>query len=241
MTSIPTPENRSPKTHSLAVIALVCSLVLCCPITSLLGVIFGWFSMRAIDASEGRLRGRKLAIWAIIVGLVMLPIQFLLLDRFETSVDQQINSGLEKCVARVFDIDAPDRAKLLQQTFVAVRGKYPTPEEADAFAKSVTEQLGAYRSVSIIQRSMARDSFLQTNLQLALVFTFENGTVTGGADADLVPTPPSVWPDVRLRLLEIDLPENQTVQIPEAAQQKKEQDDSTDQDAPALEREGAQE
>lgn len=226
---MPKLAGRSWKTHPLAIIALACSLVLCCPVTSFLGVILGWFSLRTINASEGRLRGRKLAIWAIILGVLMLPIQFLLQDLLETRVDELIDKGVERCVVNVFDIDMPDRAKGLQRTFAPVRSKYPTPEAVDAFANAVTDQLGAYQSVSIVQRSSSRENLLETGVQLALVFTFERGTAIGGADCVLVPYPPSIWPDVRLQLLEIDLPDKQTLRIPIEQEQPQDVEDVQEQ------------
>ena len=208
-------KGRSWKTHPLAVIALACSLAVCCPITSLLGVIFGWFSLRSIAKSEGRFGGRRLAIAAIVVGLLMLPIQFLALDRYETYVNELIDDGVARCVMIVFDVDEPDRKKVLQTAFIAIRSKYPSPGEADAFVQELTDALGAYRSVSVVQRSVDRESLLRQGLQLALVFEFENGTTTGGAACELVPAPPNIFPQVRLRVLEIDLPEGRMLQLPE--------------------------
>jgi hypothetical protein len=199
-----------------AYIGLVCSLVFCCPVTSLVGVLVGWFSLRAIDRSDGRLGGRRLALAAIIIGLVMLPFQFLLLSAYNARSDEAISDGLASCVATVFDVDGQDRKRALEQVFVRRRGQYPSPELADEFVRSVVSDLGDFRSVSIVQRSVQPD-FARSLHDVALVFMFEENMATGGAVCELIMNPTNFQLEVRLVDLEINLTDGKVLHLPAAS------------------------
>jgi hypothetical protein len=203
----------NPRTHVPAYIGLACSLVLCCPVTSLIGVLVGWLSLRAIDASGGRLGGRRLALSAVILGLAMLPFQFLLLSVYNERSAAVINDGLSNCVVTVFDIDGDDRKKALEQVFVRHRGRYPTPALVDAFVDDVTGDLGGFRSVSIVQRSV-QSNFTRSLHDVALVFTFDDTMATGGAVCELIMNPTSFHLEVRLVELEINLSDGRLLRLP---------------------------
>ena len=214
------PESGpSQKTHAAAVIGLACSVVICCPVTSLVGALIGWISLRAINASEGRLGGRRIALVAIILGLAMLPIQFLLLSTYNQRSNEAINNGLEQCIETVFDVDAVDRKKALEGAFVRRKGRYPSPEETDAFVASITEQLGAFKMASIVQRSV-QPEFSRSLHDVALVFTFEKEMATGGAVCELIVNPNGFQLDVRLVRLEINLPEGGVRELPDSETSK---------------------
>ena len=119
--------------------------------TSLAGALLGWISLRSIDASNGQLGGRRLAIWAIIIGLAMLPIQFFTLNRLQSLNDSMLRNGIQRAVADIFDVDGEDRARRLRQSFVASGSQRATVAEVDAFAQQLTDQFGSYQSVSIAQ------------------------------------------------------------------------------------------
>ncbi|MHC4949260.1 MAG: DUF4190 domain-containing protein, partial [Planctomycetota bacterium] len=57
------------KTSGLAVTALVCSLIFCCPITTILGVLLGLGALVSIG-SDPMKKGRGLAVTAIVIGLL---------------------------------------------------------------------------------------------------------------------------------------------------------------------------
>lgn len=56
------------QTSGLAIASLVCSLVWLCGLGSLLAVIFGLISIKQINASQGRMGGKGLAIAGTIIG-----------------------------------------------------------------------------------------------------------------------------------------------------------------------------
>lgn len=227
----PEPPPK-PRTHVPACIGLVCSLIFCCPVTSLIGVLIGWFSLRAIDASEGRLGGRRLALSAIILGLVMLPFQFLLLSVYNERSEVAISEGLNQCVVTVFDVDVEDRKAALEKVFVRQRGRYPSPETANEFVQTVTDDLGTFRSVSIVQRSVQPDISRSLH-DVALVLTFADTMATGGAVCELIINPTSFKLEVRLVRLEVNLSDGSLLSLPSAPADTAAPEPSDGEDPPA--------
>ena len=62
------------KTSGLAITALVCSLIFCCPVTTVLGIILGLIAVATIGGGTMR-KGRGLAAVAIIIGLLATGLQ----------------------------------------------------------------------------------------------------------------------------------------------------------------------
>jgi hypothetical protein len=59
--------SQPPKTSGLAITSLVLSLILCCPVTTILGALLGAVALVTISAHTAR-RGKGLAAAAIIIG-----------------------------------------------------------------------------------------------------------------------------------------------------------------------------
>ena len=209
---MPRNQMQTWKTYPPALIALACSLVFCCPLASLLGVVVGWFALRVIDSSGGVYGGRRIAIWAIILGVCMLPFQMILIQKYQAMSTDLIRSDVMHAVEVVFDVEADDRKEALESVFLRHKGSYPTPEEADAFVESVTSDLGAFVSVSIAQLSVSSDLPRPVH-EIALVFEFENDSATGGAVCELHAALGAML-EIRLDLLEVTLPGGQLVQLP---------------------------
>ena len=209
---MPRNEVQTWKTYPPALIALACSLVLCCPLTSLLGVVVGWFSLRIIDASNGLYGGRRISLAAIILGLCMLPIQMILIQKYQQMSTDIIKADVARAVEIVFDVDDEDRDMALESAFLRHEGRYPDSGDADRFVRLVTERLGSFRSVSIVRLSTASDLSRPVH-EVALFFDFENDTATGGAVCELQASIGSLI-ETRLVLLEISLPDGGVVRIP---------------------------
>lgn len=205
---------RAPRTHPLAYFALVCSCLICCPVTSLTGALMGWLALRSIDASQGVFIGRKLAIWAIIIGVLMLPLQILGLQSVQSLNERMIEGGIQRAVSSVFAIDAEDRAEQLRLSFIATGSRRPTVAEADEFVERATARFGAYRSVTVAQSEPGDSDFFQPSYQLSLVFTFEGGRATGGAETVLVATAGNFEDSLHLRLLELELGDGVLLKLP---------------------------
>ena len=62
-------ETQKTETSKLAIASLVCSLILCCPVTTILGVLLGIGGV-VVTGANSALRGRGLALAGLILGLV---------------------------------------------------------------------------------------------------------------------------------------------------------------------------
>ena len=203
-----------PRVHPMAVLALVCSCVFCCPFAPLAGVILGFFSWRGIAASEGRLRGRSIALLAVLVGLVMLPLQYYVSSRIETSQSALKKEGLEQAFVILFDTSAPERALALEGVLGAHEGRRPSSDDVDRFVLEVTKEYGAFRGVSLLNSSPSTSSTLfQLDQECALYLTFENGTTTGAARCSMLSTGWSTPYRVRFSTLEINLGSGGAVEL----------------------------
>jgi len=61
-------ETRA-RTSGLAIAALVCSLILCCPVTTIVGPVLGLVAFAAIGSNPAR-KGRGLALAAVVIGVI---------------------------------------------------------------------------------------------------------------------------------------------------------------------------
>lgn len=69
----PQPEQgfvEPPRTSGLAISSLVCSLIFCCPLTTIIGPILGLIAFVTIGSNPNR-RGKGLAVTGIILGVVL--------------------------------------------------------------------------------------------------------------------------------------------------------------------------
>jgi hypothetical protein len=227
-----THRPRTWKTYPPAVIALACSVVLCCPIASLLGAVIGWFALRAIDRSQGAFGGRRVAISAIILGLCMLPIQMILLQEYGQVSTDMLQANVKSSVETVFDVDLEpeQRRAALETVFLRKRGRYPSIAEADAFVEGIASELGAFKSVSIAQLSVS-SNFPRPLYVVALVFQFEEESATGAAVCEVHAALDSMM-NIRLELLEVTLPEGGLIQLPAADPEAPSEEETNDESAP---------
>lgn len=76
------PQGGTPaKTSLLAVSGLVCSVVFCCPLTSLIGLLLGVGGLVSVSSSNGRRKGTGLAAAAIVIALISIVGQVLFIQR----------------------------------------------------------------------------------------------------------------------------------------------------------------
>ena len=73
--SLHSPAGQPPKTSGLAVTSLIFSLILCCPLTTILGPLLGLISVIRIGGNPA-LKGRGIAVVAILLGAIFTGGQF---------------------------------------------------------------------------------------------------------------------------------------------------------------------
>ena len=68
------PYAEPPKTSAMAVWSLVCSLIFCCPVTTVLGVLLGVGAVATIGSNPNK-KGKGMAFTGILLGLVFSAVQ----------------------------------------------------------------------------------------------------------------------------------------------------------------------
>ena len=212
------PEATEPRPrHLLPFFALASSLVVCCPMTSLMGFVLGLIALRRIQASGGVLGGRKIAKSAMILGLVMVPIQYFILDGFQKMNERLLQEGLEHSMSVLFDTNAPDRQDELLRVFSTLDGKRPSRVVIDRFVERAVTSLGDYQGLSVIRSTPGDSGLLDRTYEVAVGFRFAERTVTGGVECLVIPSGTSNPHAVLFQRIELQLQPDLTLQLPPMA------------------------
>lgn len=214
MESVEPQAIESRQRHLLPFFALASSLVLCCPMTSLMGFVLGLISLRRIQASGGVLGGRKIAKTAMILGLVMVPVQYFILDSFQKMNERLLQEGLENAMSVLFDVDSQERSDQLLRIFSTLDGKRPSKDEIDLFVDRATSSLGAYQGLSVIRSTPGESGFLDRSYEVAVGFRFADRTVTGGVECLVIPSGTSNPHAILFQRLELQIRPEETLQLP---------------------------
>lgn len=175
----PSAVPQAPQTTSkLAIWSLVCSLIICCPITTLLGPLLGLIALGKIG-SNPMLKGRGLAVAGILIGLLMtagiavgaylaaptFDKYFIAPARFTIrGPADALSAGLSGDIAGFKDAFQGD-------------GATATDAEAQAFIDELRNRYGGFVSSQVAQQG-AQPTIGQTAFTMPYTVTFDNGTVT---------------------------------------------------------------
>jgi hypothetical protein len=174
---LPPERPERSRTSGLAVGSLVSSLLCCCPaVTPLLGLILGFFALRAIGRSDGRLRGRGLAIAGIAIAIGVGVMQILTYVMFQNTLERMIQ-GAESTVQAAMAGDVT-RARL--GLAPSTRGEV-TDEEILAFGTALQQAMGDLQDVSVdmANRANAVPGSIGDDVVMPLAFDFDNGRMYG--------------------------------------------------------------
>ena len=158
-----------------SVAALVCSLILCCPIVTVVGVILGIIGL--FDTRGGRRRGRGLAIVGIVLGVLVtaawVTVSVMSWSRYFEAIFSGpsivMESGYKKDNKGVTDFFA--------------EGYVPTSEEIDAFFTESDQRFGAFKQAS--PKDNQTTGADQQTLSVQYVFEFEKATVDADVTFDI--------------------------------------------------------
>ena len=156
-------------TSGLAIASLVCSLILCCPATTVIGAILGFAAI--FTTGQNRKRGRGLAISGLLIGLVSTALWIIPMVWIGGLMTKIYTVPKEVIVQSA----AGDYAAAGSQF---MNGHAPSDEEFKQFSDEVQKRYGAIVSMQPQQdqQNQTGDSF-----QMPYVFTFENGKTSGYA------------------------------------------------------------
>jgi hypothetical protein len=129
------------KTSGLAIASLVCSLICCIPITTILGILLGVGAMISIGGDPAK-KGKGMAITGIVLGIVFTVGQGLLYPPaygYIKATIELVHSGPSTALAAGF---AGDTAGFKDQFYGA--GAAASDAEAQAFINALRSRYGEY-------------------------------------------------------------------------------------------------
>ncbi|HYF15146.1 MAG TPA: DUF4190 domain-containing protein [Phycisphaerales bacterium] len=134
------------RTSVLAIVALVLSIVGVClvGVTAPIGAVLGIVALVLIANSGGRLRGRGIAISAIVVGLLVVAIWAALAATIFKGMSMFTNKFVQPAVTTVQDIDAGNFTNA-RAAFTPEATARLTDADFERFRTSYQAELGAYK------------------------------------------------------------------------------------------------
>ncbi len=137
-------RESTPQVSKLAVASLILSIVVCCPFTTIAGLVTGLLALRA-TSKDRALTGRWLAIVAIVVSLLATLGQFVMASQAYNNIFVPIFSGPQSALLA----GARGDVSGFQSGFIATAANGNTPETAEAFLAAVKERYGEFESASL--------------------------------------------------------------------------------------------
>lgn len=213
-----------PRTSGLAISSLVCSLIFCCPLTTIIGPILGLIAFVSIG-SKPNLRGKGLALTGIILGVLMTTLQawagFQLFDKFVKPALE----GPQTVLVAGFANDMSAFRDGLADGAVGV-----TDEEIQEFIDQLRSRYGEFSSTEFHPSQSAPTAFGQPIILYTYLLHFSDSTVT--ADVEIVIADPQTGQFVmKLGVMTIRDSENGDLSFPPLVSDQN-PDDSSDANVP---------
>lgn len=193
-----------------------------------MGFVLGLIALRRIQASGGALGGRKIAKTALILGLVMVPVQYFILDGFQKMNERLLQEGVEDSMSILFDVESVKRDDDLLRVFSTLEGRRPSRDEIDMFVDEVLSSLGMYQGLSVIRSTPGDSGLLDRSYEVAVGFRFSDRTVTGGVECLVIPSGTSKPHAVLFQRIELQLQPEVTLQLPPRLPDQGNSTDETD-------------
>jgi hypothetical protein len=202
------------KRSGLATVSLICSLIVCCPIVTLIGVILGIVAL--VQMRGKQIAGRGLALAGIIIGivttvLISLGIAFLVnaamevLDQTPKLVTTAIQSGIQG------DMEA-FRAEFTYDAAAA------NDEEVTSFIATLTSRYGKFdEAVVDIAAIQGGNESSNAQAEIPLQLVFETQTISSTVVIDIAQGEES-WIDIKIQCLLIHDSDNGDLAFPLASQ-----------------------
>ena len=167
------PASTDPgygRMSGLSVASLVCSLILCCPFTTIVGFFLGIGAL--FQTRGGRRRGRGMGIAGIVLGALFTIGWVVLISVFLPTI-QMVTKGPEAVMDAGY---AKDNA-VVKQYFAP--SKLPSDEEIDRFFTEAKSRYGNFESATMEENSNPPQSKIAGELQIPYQFKFEKATLIG--------------------------------------------------------------
>ncbi len=179
----PQPEQgyvEPPRTSGLAISSLVCSLIFCCPLTTIIGPILGLIAFVTIGSNPNR-RGKGLAVSGIILGILMTTLQAWAGFQFYSTLMLPVLEGPKTVLVAGFTNDmSAFRGGL------ADGGARVTDEEIQEFIDQLRSRYGEFSSAEMDPTQPAPPAFGQPIIVSTYLLHFSDSTVSAEVEMIIV-------------------------------------------------------
>ncbi len=169
--------TETPRTSGIAIAALICSLVFCCPLTTILGIVLGAVAIVMIGNNPMQ-RGKGMALTAIVLGVLFTAGQFVTWRWYQQNVVEPIIRGPEPALRAGFAGDISG----FRASFHSSAGATASNAEAQAFIEELRNRYGEFQSARLDQASMSGTPMGQTVLTLPYQLIFDRAQVNAEAE-----------------------------------------------------------
>lgn len=164
------------KTSGLAVTSLIFSLILCCPLTTILGPLLGLGALLQIGRNPA-LKGRGIAFAAIIMGVVFSVAQGIGAYQGYRAFVLPVMEGPRVAFETGFANDPTGfRAEFYGE------GAATSDAEVQAFIDELRQRYGEFVSLHFDDANAPQPAFRQSSAPFPYKITFENAAVTSEAE-----------------------------------------------------------
>jgi hypothetical protein len=190
-------QDRPLRTSGIAIASLVCSLIFCCPLTTIIGPILGLIGLLTIDAGKGT-KGKGLCLAGIILGVIFTVGWGVLLNEgygLAKEMERQVREGPAPALEAGYDGNYAD----FQDDFFGP-GTAADPQAAENFIEELRTRYGDFTGVSMQQQPAP---FGQQTVVFRYDLQFSNATVP--ADVELMFGDQQTGNPFVVKLLSIDI------------------------------------
>lgn len=170
-----------PRTSALAIVSLVCSLIFCCPLTTLLGPLLGLIAIAMIGGNPAR-KGKGLAVVAILIGAMLTAgwAGMIYIGYTRLHLPTQVGPLPEIQALQDGDYDS-----FRGSTFGGLAAM--SDDELRAFAEEIESRYGRLTNSYFDEAEFAANMPSMQELMSPIktypyVFEFEKGTISGEAE-----------------------------------------------------------
>jgi hypothetical protein len=178
-------EQDTTKRSGLATVALICSLIICCPITTVVGPILGLIAFFSIK-NNPQIKGKGFAISAVIVGLFSTVIWVIVLAfsyNWTMNFLDQVGETTTELISAGYDNNYSDFRSHLTRNSVGV-----SDDEINEFIKELKSRYGNFDSaVFIFDRQVEKLQPIQNESPFPLRLVFETTDVTAECMYEILP------------------------------------------------------
>ena len=215
-----TDHQRSTSTPpgSISALAVVAMVLSCIPCISAMGAVIGMIAWRRIRESQGRLTGRRLCLWAVIVGLAMTLLTFWAAQRFAEWQQREQERDMALVLDRFFHAASDGDAELAIAQWAPNLTSLDSAE-VSAFADTLQSRFGSFESVRIgSSQPVSGPSLFELRIECWIIVRFDSVDHNGSARFALKPTPNRFTLQPELLELTFTVKDGDAMQLPPAAE-----------------------